>query len=151
MADRQGPDRRGAESADDADDDRRRSPGGSARGGEGSAHPAHRDPASVVQDPELPIVARLVVEIRSDGSRTVTRGALEDAISGETVAIEARADSPLELSLNLAKMLMQAPAMASNSLRGTLPTGADLRAHARARLGRLGKRLRQRLRRRDED
>ena len=115
-----------------------------------AAHPAHRQPATVVDDPELPLVARLVVEIRSDGSRTVTRGALEDAISGESVAIEARADSPLELSLNLAKMLMQAPSMASNSLRGTLPTGADLRAHARARLGRLGKRLRQRLRRSDD-
>jgi len=114
------------------------------------AHPARRAETGVVDDPELPIVARLVIEIRSDGSRTVTRGALEDAISGETVAIEARADSPLELSLNLAKMLMQAPAMASNSLRGALPTGADLRAHARARLGRVGERLRRRLRRSDD-
>ncbi len=150
MADTQRPDPSDAEPADEADDRRRRSPRSSTQGDD-RRPPARREPASVVEDPELPIVARLVVEIRSDGSRTVTRGALEDAISGETVAIEARADSPLELSLNLAKMLMQAPAMASNSLRGALPTGADLRAHARARLGRLGKRLRRRLRPKDED
>ncbi len=92
------------------------------------------------------MVARLVVEIRSDGTRTITRGAIEDMRSGESVAIEARANSPLELSLNLAKMLLQAPALASNSFRGKLPTPAVLRSHARARLSRLGRRLRRRLR-----
>jgi len=29
--------------------------------------------------PELPVVARLVVEIRSDGRHTIARGAAEDA------------------------------------------------------------------------
>ncbi|MEZ4385622.1 MAG: hypothetical protein R3A79_30165 [Nannocystaceae bacterium] len=113
--------------------------------------PAPRDPASVAADPELPVVARLVVEVRSDGSRTVTRGAIEDVLSGETVAVEARADSPLELSMNLAKMLLQAPALASQGLRAGLPTPADLRKAARRRLGRLGKRLRSRLRGDDPD
>ena len=47
---------------------------------------------------ELPVVARLVVEIRSDGRRTVARGAMEDVASGQTVAVEARADSPLQLA-----------------------------------------------------
>jgi len=58
---------------------------------------------------ELPIVARMVVEIRSDGSRTIARGAIEDRLHGEQVAVEARADSPLELSRALAKMLFSAP------------------------------------------
>jgi hypothetical protein len=43
---------------------------------------------------EPPVVARLVVEIRSDGTRTIARGAIEDAQRGERVAIEARGDSP---------------------------------------------------------
>jgi hypothetical protein len=113
--------------------------------------PATRDPADITADPELPIVARLVVEVRSDGSRTITRGAIEDAISGETVAVEARADSPLELSMNLAKMLLQAPALASQGVRAGLPTAADLRKAARRRIGRFGRRLRSRLRGDDPD
>ncbi len=108
--------------------------------------PAIRRPTTTIRDSELPVVARLVVEIRSDGTRTIARGAIEDMQSGESVALETRASSPFELSLNLAKMLLQAPALASNSLRGTLPSPATLRSHARARLTRLGRRLRRRIR-----
>jgi len=113
--------------------------------GPAESTPARRE-SPLVDEPELPVVARLVVEIRSDGSRTIARGGIEDVQNGESLAIEAQADSPLELSLSLARMLLQAPSMASSSLRSTLPTTADLRAHARARLGRLGRRLRRRLR-----
>ncbi len=60
---------------------------------------------------EPPIVARLVVEIRSDGSRTIARGALEDAHNGEKVALEARGDSPLQLAIALARSLTQLPRM----------------------------------------
>jgi hypothetical protein len=60
-------------------------------------------------DDELPVVARMVVEIRSDGTRTVARGAIEDGLEGNTVAVEARAGSPLELSRALAKMLFSVP------------------------------------------
>jgi hypothetical protein len=48
------------------------------------------------------VVARLVIEIRSDGSRTIARGAMEDVASGQSVALEARGDSPLSLALSLA-------------------------------------------------
>ena len=65
---------------------------------------------------ELPVVARMVVEIRSDGSRTVARGAVEDLLNDQQVAVEARADSPLELSRALAKMLFSAPFAASSAL-----------------------------------
>lgn len=58
---------------------------------------------------ELPVVARLVVEVRSDGSRTVARGAMEDAASGMKAAIEASGNSPLELALGLAKTILAAP------------------------------------------
>jgi hypothetical protein len=58
---------------------------------------------------ELPVVARLIVEVRSDGSRTVARGAMEDAASGTRAAIEAAGSTPLELALTLAKSIMSAP------------------------------------------
>jgi hypothetical protein len=67
-------------------------------------------------DEELPVVARMVVEIRSDGSRTIARGAVEDRLGGQSVGVEARADSPLELSRALAKMLLSAPFAASSAL-----------------------------------
>jgi len=76
--------------------------------------------------PEPPVVARLVVEIRSDGSRTIARGALEDAQRGERVAIEARGDSPLQLAIALARSLTQIPRMAARStIRGLLRKPRD--------------------------
>lgn len=75
---------------------------------------------------ELPIVARMVVEIRSDGSRTVARGAIEDSLSGQQVGVEARADSPLELSRALAKMILSAP-FAALLGRGKEPGRGEVR------------------------
>jgi hypothetical protein len=73
-------------------------------------------------DDELPVVARLVVEIRSDGKRTVARGAVEDAASGERVAVEARGASPAQLAFALAKSLWQVPRLALR-VRGLLGRG----------------------------
>ena len=73
---------------------------------------------------EPPVVARLVVEIRSDGSRTIARGALEDAQRGERVAIEARGDSPMQLAIALARSLTQLPRLTARSaIRGLLGKG----------------------------
>jgi hypothetical protein len=73
---------------------------------------------------ELPVVARLIVEVRSDGSRTVARGAMEDAATGTKAAIEASGTTPLELALALAKSLVSAPWLArrmkSSALRALL-------------------------------
>lgn len=54
-------------------------------------------------------MARLVVEIRSDGRTTVARGAMEDAQSGQKVAIVARGTTPLALALSLARSVASAP------------------------------------------
>jgi hypothetical protein len=75
---------------------------------------------------EPPVVARLVVEIRSDGTRTIARGALEDAQQGERVAIEARGDTPLQLALQLARALTQLPRLTARSaVRGLLSRRRD--------------------------
>jgi hypothetical protein len=76
------------------------------------------------QGAEPPVVARLVVEIRSDGSRTIARGAVEDAQRGDRVAIEARGDSPLQLAIALARSLTQLPRLSARSaIRGLLGKG----------------------------
>ena len=66
-----------------------------------------KDPLAEV--PELPVVARLIVEIRSDGSQTLARGALEDVVTGERVSIEANGGSPAQLAASLAGSLLSTP------------------------------------------
>jgi len=75
---------------------------------------------------EPPVVARLVVEIRSDGSRTIARGAVEDVASGQRTTLEARGDSPLQLALALARVLTQLPRLGARSaVRGLLGRRRD--------------------------
>jgi hypothetical protein len=77
-------------------------------------------------DDDLPVVARLVVEIRSDGRRTIARGAAEDRASGQRVAIEARGDSPAQLALAMARSLWKLPGIsARRAVRGLLGRGRD--------------------------
>ncbi len=77
-------------------------------------------------DDELPVVARLVVEIRSDGRRTVARGAIEDVASGAKTAVIARGDSPVRLAVDLARAIARLPRMAARgAVRGLL--GRDRR------------------------
>jgi hypothetical protein len=66
--------------------------------------------AEVPGDP--PVVARLIVEIRSDGSRTVARGALDDVLGGEKVAVEARGTTPAALAASLIRSMFSAPLLA---------------------------------------
>ncbi len=75
---------------------------------------------------EPPVVARLMVEIRSDGSRTVARGAVEDVASGQRTTLEARGDSPIQLAIALARVLTQLPRMGARSaVRGLLGRRRD--------------------------
>lgn len=67
-----------------------------------------------------PVVARMVVEIRSDGSRTVARGVLEDMASGESVAVRADGSTPLALASALAKSLLKTPVFAKQAVRALL-------------------------------
>ncbi|NVB78959.1 MAG: hypothetical protein HOV81_11225 [Kofleriaceae bacterium] len=85
-----------------------------------------RPPQTVERSEEPPVVARLVVEIRSDGSRTIARGAIDDAQHGERVAIEARGDSPMQLAIALARALTQLPRLSARSaVRGLLGRRRD--------------------------
>jgi hypothetical protein len=82
------------------------------RGSEAGAPPTalrteEKDPLAEASD--LPVVARLIVEIRSDGSRTLARGALEDAVTGERVQLEANGGSPAQLAASLAGSLLTTP------------------------------------------
>ena len=72
---------------------------------------------------EPPVVARLVVEIRSDGSRTIARGAVEDVASGQRTMIEARGDSPIQLAIALARSLTQLPKLSAKMAFTRLLTG----------------------------
>lgn len=75
---------------------------------------------------EPPVVARLIVEIRSDGSRTIARGAMEDVASGQRTMVEARGDSPLQLAIALARSLTQLPRLGARSaIRGLLGKRRD--------------------------
>jgi len=69
---------------------------------------------------EPPVVARMVVEIRSDGSRTIARGALEDLHSGERVALEATGTTPMALAASLAKSLLATPLLAKQAVKALL-------------------------------
>jgi hypothetical protein len=79
------------------------------------------DEAPAVVSTEPPVIARLVVEIRSDGSRTIARGAIEDATSGQQTRLEARGESPMQLALALARALTRLPRLSARSaVRGLL-------------------------------
>jgi len=70
-----------------------------------------------------PVVARLVVEIRSDGTRTIARGALEDRTSGQRVDLRADAATPVILARELTRVLLETPVLASTKRAGELVLG----------------------------
>lgn len=74
---------------------------------------------------EPPVVARLVVEIRSDGTRTIARGAMEDLISNERVKVEVEGTTPLALARSLAQAIFKAPALARAAAKAFLPGRRD--------------------------
>src|SRR5207237_3243923 len=78
-----------------------------------------RGPIEAKREP--PVVARLVVEIRSDGSHTIARGAAEDAMTGERVSVQAEGATPLGLALSLLKSALELPALARTFAKGFLP------------------------------
>lgn len=84
--------------------------------------PPDRAGQAVAEGSELPVVARLVVEIRSDGTRTIARGALEDP-EGHRVAVEAQGTTPWALAKQLAGALWTMPRLGLGrpSLRALLP------------------------------
>jgi hypothetical protein len=79
---------------------------------------AEKEALETPTDP--PIVARLIVEIRSDGVTTVARGGLEDVRNGERAALEARGTTPVQLAASLARTLLTLPLLV-NRTRGRRP------------------------------
>lgn len=73
--------------------------------------------APLDQSSEPPVVARLMIEIRSDGSRTIARGALEDIATGQKVAVVADGKSPLDLVRSLSSSLLGLPSFVSRISR----------------------------------
>src|SRR5438105_1212417 len=61
--------------------------------------PLEKTPGAAVREAqaEPPVVARLIIEIRSDGTRTIARGMAEDVAQGERVQVQAEGRTPLEL------------------------------------------------------
>lgn len=76
------------------------------------------------QPGDPPVVARMVIEIRSDGLRTIARGALEDRLNDDRVAIEARGETPIELAAKLTKTLLTMPLLARSMSKGLLVSSA---------------------------
>jgi len=78
---------------------------------------ARREGAAIAPEDELPVVARLVVEIRSDGTRTVARGAMHDVESGQAVAVELASGSPWQMAQSLVKALLGMPKLVLKTRR----------------------------------
>jgi hypothetical protein len=95
-----------------------------------------RDEADLAPEgDEPPVVARLVVEIRSDGTRTIARGAMEERTLGQRVAIEAKAGTPQELTAMLLKSLVGTPALTGKAVKDLLlAKGRGLRQRLKRRL-----------------
>ena len=83
--------------------------------------PTRRAGDALAPEPEEPpVVARMIIEIRSDGTRTVARGAMEDARTGERVPVQAEGSTPMALAASLAKTLFSAPMLAKQAARAFL-------------------------------
>jgi hypothetical protein len=69
---------------------------------------------------EPPVVARLVVEIRSDAHRTVARGSLEEAEVGKRTSIQVEGATPSQLLLSLVSAFFRLPAFAGSVAQALL-------------------------------
>lgn len=83
---------------------------------------ARKPGAPLAEGDDLPVVARLVVEIRSDGTRTVARGAIADEVTGQTVAVELQSGSPWQMAQSLVKALLSMPKLVLSRTRESIKT-----------------------------
>jgi hypothetical protein len=81
--------------------------------------PLGRDELAESPD-EPPVVARMVVEIRSNGLRTIARGAMEDIETGQKVAVVAQGTTPIALATSLAKSMFSAPMLAGHAVKALI-------------------------------
>lgn len=75
------------------------------------------DKATIEARDEPPVVAQLMIEIRSDGSHTIARGALHDLRTQESAHVHAEGRTPGQLIASLLNSLLRLPAGTFESLR----------------------------------
>jgi hypothetical protein len=80
-----------------------------------TAKPAEGAPLEARTEP--PVVAQLMIEIRSDGSHTIARGALHDLRSQESAHVHAEGRSPAQLIASLLGSLLSLPTGTFQRLR----------------------------------
>ena len=68
---------------------------------------------------EPPVVAQLMIEIRSDGSHTIARGALHDLRTQESAHVHAEGQTPAQLVTSLLGSLLSLPVSTFQKLRTT--------------------------------
>jgi hypothetical protein len=76
---------------------------------------------------EPPVVAQLMIEIRSDGSHTIARGALHDLRSNESAHVHAEGKTPAALIASLLQSLLSLPAGTFEKLRNPAEGKRDAR------------------------
>ncbi len=76
---------------------------------------------------EPPVVAQLMIEIRSDGSHTIARGALHDLRSNESAHVHAEGKTPQQLIASLLGSLLSLPAGTFQKLRAPAEVKRDTR------------------------
>jgi hypothetical protein len=81
--------------------------------------------APLATDQEPPVVAQLMIEIRSDGSHTIARGALHDLRSQESAHVHAEGKSPAQLIASLLGSLLSLPNGTFERLRNPTETKHD--------------------------
>jgi hypothetical protein len=82
-------------------------------------------PLDTQQEP--PVVAQLMIEIRSDGSHTIARGALHDLRSQESAHVHAEGKSPAQLIASLLGSLLSLPSGTFERLRNPADDKPDTR------------------------
>jgi hypothetical protein len=98
----------------------------------GRLTPLPPDPAISRSGAELPVVARLVVEIRSDGTTTIARAGLSDDTTGTTI-MEAHGSTPLALALDLARHIVGLAKIGPRTARALLAARRSTRTGDRGR------------------
>jgi hypothetical protein len=77
-----------------------------------------REPGALSNaEQEPPVVAQLMIEIRSDGSHTIARGALHDLRSQESAHVHAEGKTPAQLIASLLGSLLSLPTGTFERLR----------------------------------
>jgi hypothetical protein len=83
--------------------------------------------APLATDTEPPVVAQLMIEIRSDGSHTIARGALHDLRSQESAHVHAEGKTPAQLIASLLGSLLSLPSGTFEKLRNPTEDRHDTR------------------------